>query len=218
MKVPLALIILLLTQTGCGTDMWLFRKKNVSLEQQVSQLEECGVRMNATATIDDLFIWGDRNDLESKPFKPLVEALASDLQREPFSPISDTLWMCDYERIEDHGAYVEVIERLERMTHNALNLSGISDHVDLDAGEAWVKFHFNDEEIRWEASVDDDWLDPYIIVKYDELLKRSGSSKRIYSNHTDYGQAALFAALSPAEFQCLGKLSPIKLEPLESQI
>lgn len=197
--------------------MWPFGEKKITVEDQLSKVKECGILMRSDATLEDLFIWEDRAAIESNPYKPLIEALASDIGREPYSPISNSLWMCDYERVEDHGAYVEIIERLELMTNRALNLSNITDYVDIEEGKAWVLFDFNGKQIKWEAAVDDDWLDPYIIAKYDALLKSSGSDTRIYSNHTDYGQVAFFAAFSSAEFQCYKELSPIKLELIENQ-
>ena len=59
-----------------------------------------------------------------------------DIEREPFTPICDRLWMCDYERVEDHGAYRDVIVRLEIMTAGWLKLASPADHVDVEAGRA----------------------------------------------------------------------------------
>ena len=197
--------------------MWPFGKKKVSIEDQLSQLSLCGINKTQTATLDDLYIWGDQEAIESEPYKALVEALASDIEREPYSPVCNKLWMCDYERIEDHGAYTEIIERLQIMTGSVLKISKISDYIDIEEGKAWVAFEYKDEMLKWVAEVDDDWLDPYIIVKYDTLLKDSGSGVRIYSNHTDYGQVAFFAAFTESEYSCYKKLSPIKLQLIESQ-
>jgi len=131
--------------------------------------------------------------------------------------MANALWMCEYERIEDQGAYTEIIKRLELMTDSALGLANIEDFVDIDTGTAWVKFTYRGKRIRWDAEVQHDWMDPSIIVKYDQLLKTSGKDVRIYSNHTDYGQVAFLAAFSNAEFKCFRKLSKIKLALIESQ-
>lgn len=125
--------------------------------------------------------------------------------------------MCDYERIEDHGDYIEIIQRLEIMTNSALGFENINDYVDIDEGKAWVHFEYKGNTIKWNAKVDNDWMDPYVIVKYDSLLRESGSNIRIYSNHTDYGQVAFFAAFTKDEYTCFSKLSPIKLIPIENQ-
>ena len=119
--------------------------------------------------------------------------------------------MCDYERIEDHGAYSDILERLELMTCRALGLAKISDHVDIDQKIAWVECDHNGVRIHWDAEVDNDWLDPSIIVNYDGLLVQSSSPHRIYSNHLDFGQSALFAAFTPEQYQCFRKLSKVSL-------
>lgn len=217
-KILFLIVSLLIFEIPYGADMGLFGKKKVSLEDQLSTLSECDLQMSSSATIDDLFIWGPRETIEKEPYNAIIESLASDIEREPYSPVCNKLWMCDYERIEDHGAYKEVIERLELMTEGALGLTNIQDYVDVEEGKAWVQFEFNKKTIKWDAEVDDDWLDPYIIVKYDALLKESGKEIRIYSNHGDYGQVAFLAAFTPSEYACYKKLSPIKLKLIESQI
>lgn len=140
-----------------------------------------------------------------------------DLEREPYSPICDRLWMCDYERIEDHGAYREVILRLETMTGGQLGLTEVTDYVDVEEGKAWVEFEHRGRRIHWDFVVNDDWLDPSVLVKVDQLLGETGSTRRICSNHRDYGQAAFPAALTAAERVKLGKLTTIKLTPIKEQ-
>ena len=112
-------LVLLACLAGCGesadpgeNDMGLF-KKNVKLEQQLSVLGDIGLELNAGITDADLTAFQARAVLESKPYHGLVEVMGIELEREPFSPICDRLWMCDYERVEDHGAYREVILRLQ---------------------------------------------------------------------------------------------------------
>lgn len=194
---------------------WFSRK--VSLEKQLEQLAHCGVHLNPGFTEDDLMAFDDRAEMEANPYRGLVEALASDIEREPYTPTTNSLWLCDYERVEDHGAYVEILERLELMTGRALGLTSIEDFVDVEEGVAWVEFNRNGSRTRWDAEVDNDWMDPDVIVKYDALLKEVSGGLRIYSNHTDYGQAALFAAFDANQFKLFKKLSAIRMALIESQ-
>ena len=174
----------------------------VTIEQQVAILAEIGITVNDGVAVDDLTEFEDREKLELQPYAGLVESLGYEIEREPFTPKCNRLWMCDYERIEDHGDYEVVLERLELMTDCALGLRDIEDYVDIEDDEAWVEFTYRGATIHWDAEVDNDWLDPFIIVKYDALLKKSRSLFRIYSNHTDYGQIAFFA--SSSRFRKLG--------------
>ena len=134
--------------------------QSVSLENQLGELNKCGIVVNDGVTESDLLTFDSKKGMEKAPYAGLVEALGVELEREPYSAIVNSLWMCDYERIEDHGAYREVLVRLELMTGSALGLTDITDYVDLEEQSAWVEFSFQGERLRWEAEVDDDWLDP----------------------------------------------------------
>ena len=75
----------------------------VTIEQQVAILAEIGITVNEGGAIDDLIVFENRDELELQPYARLVETLGSEIEREPFTPKCNRLWMCDYERIEDHG-------------------------------------------------------------------------------------------------------------------
>lgn len=200
--------------------MFSFFRKNpspLSLEQQLEALAECGITLNPEATVEDLFMFEPREAHEADPYKELIPTLGFALERGSFSPLCQRLWMCDYECIEDHGAYADIITRLHEMSGRSLPISAITDHVDLEEDEAWVEFDLAGTRIHWDAQVDNDWLDPHIIVKFAKLLKAHGSPLRIYSNHTDFGQSAFMACLTPTEFERFRKLATFKLEEIEKQ-
>lgn len=192
----------------------LFGKKRVTIEDQLVVLGKLGLTLNPGVGEEHLTAIDDRSALEATPYTGLIEAMGMDLEEEPFAPLCNQLWMCDYERIEDHGAYVEVLQRLERMTSEALSLSGMIDHVDLEEEIAWPEFEHEGQRVRWEFQVEDDWLDPSILVRYDDLLESSGSAMKIYSNHTDYGQVAFLGALRADQKKQFDKVSRVRLLPL----
>lgn len=190
-----------------------FRKKpsSMPLEQQLQALAECGIRLSPAAGVDDLFMFHAREVHEAAPFKELIPTLGFDMERDAFGPICQRLWMCDHERIEDHGAYADVIARLQQMSEGCLPITGITDHVDIEAEVAWVAFDLAGSRIRWDAEVDNDWLDPTVVVRFDELLRAHQKPFRIYANHTEFGQSAFYACLTPAEFERFRKLATFKL-------
>ena len=186
----------------------------VPIEKQIERLARFGLIVNPGVGEDELTMFDDRHTLESVPYQGLVDVLGMDIGEEPFTPLCNQLWMCDYERIEDHGAYKEVLRRLETMTGRALLLENIADHVDIEAGVAWVEYDRGGTRVRWDLEVDGDWLDPSILVRYDRLLAQTGAAVRIYSNHTDYGQVAFLAALRPEQKQEFDALVRVRLTPL----
>ena len=195
----------------------LFRKKpaSISLEQQLKALADCGVTMSPEAILDDLFMFHSRAEHEATPYKELIPTLGFEMERDSFAPICNRLWMCDYERVEDNGAYADVVTRLQQMCGESLPISGITDHVDIEAETAWVEFDLAGSRIHWDAKVDNDWLDPYIVIKFDNLLKTHMTPFRIYSNHTDFGQSAFFACFTPTEFDRFQKLATFKLREID---
>ncbi|MCE9635460.1 MAG: hypothetical protein K8T90_07120 [Planctomycetes bacterium] len=196
-----------------------FRKRpsTVPLKRQLEALADCGVKLSPDASLDDLFMFHPREVHEAEPYKELIPTLGFDMERDSFGPLCDRLWMCDYERIEDDGGYVDVVARLDRMSEQTLRISRITDHVDVEGGTAWVEFDLAGSRIHWDAEVQDDWLDPTIVVKFDALLKAHRSPFRIYSNHTDFGQSAFFACFTPAEFERFRKLAKFKLRLIAEQ-
>lgn len=158
-----------------------------------------------------------REEHEAAPFKELIPTLGFDMERGSFAPICNRLWMCDYERVEDHGAYSDVLARLQQMSENSLSISNVTDFVDIEAEMAWVEFNLAGTPVHWDAEVDNDWLDPHIIVKFDDLLTSKKTPFRIYSNHTDFGQSAFFACLTPAEFMQFQKLATFRLREIDKQ-
>jgi len=177
------------------------RSASVSLEQQLEVLSTCGVVLSSEVKIEDLFMFHSRAELEANTYKDLIVTLGYEMERDPFVPLCNRLWMCDYERIEDTGSYAEIIERLHRMSEHSLPLSDIDDLVDIEANTAWVEFDLEGSRIHWDAEVDNDWLDPTIVVRFNSLLNAKQSPYRIYSNHTDFGQCAFFSCFTQEEFR-----------------
>lgn len=211
-----AVLSLCVAQTSYGENLTIESlPSRIGLDGQLEALAVAGIVVNHGVTEDDLTAFESRGDLEQGPYVGLVEVLGGELEREPYTSLADSLWMCDFERIEGHGAYREVIERLERMTGSVLGLSEITDFVDLESNTAWVEFNLNGTKVRWDAVVDGDWLDPYILVKYDALLKANSAAVRIYLNHGDYGQVAFLAAFTKQQLDAFRRLSPLRFELID---
>lgn len=188
------------------------------LEEQLRALADAGLVLNGGVTADDLTLFEPRAALEAQPFKGVIEAMGHDLEHAPFTPMCNRLWMCDYECIEDAGSYRQILLRLELMTGGGMAMERITDHIDHDAGEAWVQFSSRGTRYQWDAKFDGDWLDPYMLAAYAVRLRESGSKLEIYSNHTDYGQVALLGAFTREEKRRFDALSKVELILMEEQV
>ena len=187
----------------------------VSIEDQLTELSACSVRLPPGVSIEDLFLFNGREEMESKPYGPLIEALAYSDETD-FAAFCDRLWMCDYECIEDHGAYDQVLNRLQLLSDQRLPIASVRDYVDIEEDKAWIEFTLYGSNLHWDLEVQDDWMDPSIVVRFDELLK-AHTDLRIYSNHTDYGQSALFACFTAPEFARFDSLSMVRLRSIAEQ-
>jgi hypothetical protein len=190
----------------------------IPLEEQLKTFGAIGLSLNADVTEDDLFSITPKSELEARPYAALAEAMASDLEREPFTPLCERLWMLDYECIEGPGSYREILERLERLTAYGLAMERIEDHVDLDAGEAWVQFTSRGTRYQWDVKFDGDWVDPLLLAAYAVRLREGGSVLELYSNHTDYGQVAMLGAFLPDDKRRFDALTSIEMPLMEEQV
>jgi len=185
-----------------------FQMPRVSVETQLKELAAAGILLNGS--LEDLFLSFGREQLERKPYRALIEALGGEVECEPFAPLCHKLWMCDFERIEDHGAYRDVLLRLEAM--HGSGMENITDFVDVSGEEAWVAFDHAAQSHRWTAKVYHDWLDPAILVAYDDWLRRANPDVRLYANLRDYGQSALLAVFTSRQFRAFRDLRKVPMK------
>ena len=188
------------------------------MDAQLARLAEIGVHLNEGVERADLFAFHTQEELVKDPFHGLAMTMSMELEREPGIPISDQLWMCDFECVEGEGDYKAVLVRLERMTASTLQLSNITDFVDpYEEGVAWVSFDHAGQTVKWDMHVEEDWLDSSVFSRFDQLLETSGSDVRLFmaSDQEEYGQAAFLAALTTQQVGEFSKLTGIPMRPVQ---
>lgn len=144
-------------------------RRPVPLEAQLSVLAACGIQPKPSITVDDLLYSFERETYEKEPYIPLLCILGSESERDLTTFLSDNVWHLDTECIEDHGSYAHVAYRMADLSGGALPVSDVRDYVDIEDGKAWLSFILNGEEIKWDARVQDDWIDPAILTKFVRL-------------------------------------------------
>src|SRR5215469_6139884 len=100
---------------------------SVSLEEQTSILNSCGILMSPEITIEHLLQSNDREAFENDPFLLLLCVMGGESETEPFINISDNIWHFDTECIEDHNAYVAIAQRFVDLAGGDLPLENITD-------------------------------------------------------------------------------------------
>ena len=182
----------------------LFRR-NVTIEQQLANVSECGVTLVAGTTIDALFEEWSREDFASDPYRLLLIAMGSD---EP--TLSENIWHFDTECIEDHGDYVRIAERLRLLADGALPLKDIEDVVDIEQGEASLSFTLDGDAYTWKLEVEDDWVDPNVFTRFVELLEERDTDRRFTLIDLD-GQDCLIGCATDEQRQKLADVTGLNV-------
>ncbi|MEQ8155718.1 MAG: hypothetical protein ABRQ25_12670 [Clostridiaceae bacterium] len=192
----------------------LFKKKNsgVSMEVQLNNLKEIGISLNSEIKINKIFQVVGRKDIETEPYVFLLIALGSEIEIADGQLVlmSDDVWYFDSECIEDSGIYVEIIERLFKMSKGYLRLDNIDDYVDIENNEAWVSFDFNQKYYRWDLKVEDDWFDMTLIQKINRMLIEHGYNKKFAVVVLD--QTSLIGFFSKEQLKKINDLTELKFE------
>jgi len=170
--------------------MWPFssRKKegkskasaSASVSESLQTLANIGIRARPGISNEDL-LYSLGGSMDSKvEMLNLLCTLGGEVERGDFVRISDDVWHFDAECIEDHGAYVSVVNRFVILAKGALPLTNIRDYVDVEEGKAWVEFELDGKTIHWDLEVNDDWIDPELYSRIQVLVTPRGAGKRFF--------------------------------------
>jgi hypothetical protein len=198
--------------------MFEFLKKrfnpSVSLESQFATLKECGIEC-ATSSIEDALINSlPRGKIEQEPFSLLLCILGDEADEEKFAgPTgfpSENIWHFDTECIEDHGDYAQIANRLATLSQGDVAISNVRDFVDVESGIAWLSFQCNGVDYRWDAAVNNDWVDEQIFSRFAALLESTGSPRRYI--HIDLqGQDCLIGCATSEQKDLLARKTGLKV-------
>jgi len=197
--------------------MWPFSRKSkdrtsaasVSVRQALEQLATLGIRRCAGISDDDLLLSLGGTLDSPADWVGLLCTLGGEVERGEFQRISDDIWHVDAECIEDNGDYVRLVERFAILTKGLLPLKNIRDHVDIEAGEAWVEFDLDGKTIHWDLPVDNDWMAPELYSNLQELVS-ARSEKKFFI--VALGQDSLVCFGDAAMKDTLSQLSGLNFE------
>lgn len=194
-----------------GRPVWNWLRKSPesaappTLEQQLEILAACGVKLRPGARIESLVHSFPRPQYERDPFRLALVVLGSeaeDSEEEPRPFLSDDVWHFDTECVEDEGAYARIAARMSTLAKGALPLADVTDHVDIEAGEAWLEFTLHGKRHHLGLKVNDDWADEAVFTKFVELLAARRAPRR-FSFLDLHGQDCLIGCPTPEELERL---------------
>jgi hypothetical protein len=183
----------------------------MTLEAQLATLAGLGLKLDDGITVDDLLYSFGREDYEERPFDLILFVLGIEVEREPWGrSVCSRVWNFDTECIGETGDYVGIVNRLCGVAGQPGLLTDVSDFVDIDAGEAWLKYTVDGNERKWTVEVNDDWADTLTLGYVMDDIERDGH--RFYFK--DNGQAMVLFYLDPQTATELNRLSNDALAPV----
>ena len=159
---------------GCNAQTNSVNKNSKpTLDKQLEVFRELGFSFNEGVDTSDIKRWeGGHKEFEDHPFHLLYQTLGQTIEREPWTPITNKCWNFDLEAIEDHGAYVDIMKNISRITNRELVFENIQDYVDIEEGKAWVSFACKGDNYKWDLKVDNDWADGDLFDKVQALTEK----------------------------------------------
>jgi hypothetical protein len=193
----------------------MLKKRPVSLEHQIEVLKECGYALKPDIAVETLLRSFDRDQYENDPYLLTLIIMGSEeIDEAAFLPGSEKIWAYDAECIENHYDYVRKAMSLRDLADGGLPIENITDYVDVEEGEAWLAFELNGKKYKWLAEVDDDWLDPNILVQFAELLASLNTGRRFIWLH-DGGQGGLIGCSTKEQLELLNKKTGLQFQWLD---
>ncbi|MFQ5502393.1 MAG: hypothetical protein ACE5EQ_08850 [Phycisphaerae bacterium] len=137
--------------------------------------------------------------------------MVSEREAEPFDPLSDDIWYLDTESIYDNGDYRRIAERMRGLAGGDLPIEQVEDYVDMETNEAWLSFKLDEALTKWEAELNDDWLDSSIMTRFSQLLIDRGAGSR-YTIVDFEGQDCLIGCSTPGKLDALRRLTGLPFQ------
>jgi hypothetical protein len=187
----------------------LFEPARIPLEEQLATLAESGIRLRPEFSAETLLESFSREKYEASRYIGALIRIGGELEREPYTPLSDNIWHFDAECIEDRGDYARIAARMRDLAQGELPIENIRDQVDLENGDAWLEFELNGKTIHWGARVKDDWVDPEMLSNFCALLEQQGGARR-FTYFDLKGQDGLIGCATEEELRMLRKETGLK--------
>lgn len=186
----------------------------MDFDDKIDFLEGCGLGVASWITRAEfksrcMGRWG-RAELDGPTFDMALVCLGSAEENPPYRSYCRHLWHFDVECIEGRGSYVRIAKRMDSLAGGVLGLREIKDRF--RGGRAELEFTSGDRRVHIELTVDDDWVDPGIMIHFVELLQERDPG-RIFIYFNLGGQDCILGCISKDNMDRMSSAIP-GVEPL----
>ncbi|MEC0183118.1 hypothetical protein P4H61_16655 [Paenibacillus peoriae] len=190
----------------------LFKRKKISLEDQINTFNELGICIGSNISIDYLLENFDREEYEQNPYYTLLTVIGEELTnaKDELVIASNDVWHFDMECVEDEDIYTELANKMIMLSKGKLPLRNIKSIVDHDNEEAWISFELFKKEYNWELHYNYDWFDIGLVKKFSDLCSELHLEERyIFLN---LGQDCIISFCNLDQFKKINKLMKFKFK------
>lgn len=189
----------------------LSEPEQAQMREHLGRLAELGLRPRRGVSAEDIAALIDPESFTGNPVLELLAALGGETEDERPRRICDRVLPLDSECIETPRDLVRVMKWLGALTGKALAIRGIKAGIDpLDELSFLVSFELDGRCFNWRLENNEDWLDPEMLLRYDELLAAEGAGIAIFEVLLEaQGQDWLLVALAPGDERKLAELGQL---------
>jgi hypothetical protein len=185
--------------------------RNMTLYDQLDQLERCGIVPNSGVGGADLLVRYPERQYETDPFRLLLKVLGGESNDVKRIPLCDCLWHLRVDCITGPGDYAHIAQRMSILAGDDLPISDIQDEFEWASAVVWLIFRLRGEEIAWPARIREHWIDPVIFSRFVALLDAQ-ESERGFTYLDLGGQDALLGCANPAQFAAIRRRTGLRFQ------
>jgi len=192
-------------------------KNQPTFDETFEIFQTLDYRLNHGVEKSDVsYSYAELSEFGLPPLSMTYQILGLTIEREPWTPITNKCWTFDLEAIEDHGAYIDIMENISRITNGDLIFKDLKDYVDIEAGKAWVSFTCNRDTYKWDLKVDNDWADGDLFDRVQDLAKKYNTQRKFTYFNTG-GQDFVLGYSTPDELDKIRKATGLNIVILKAK-
>lgn len=190
------------------------KMQKISFDDQLKIFQRLGFKLNEGVDVSDVDRWTGDSPFEKEPFSLMYVTLGQELEREPWTPLTNKCWSFDTEAITADGDYLRIINNLQRITRGELQFENMKDSIDIPNQIAWISFTINGDSYKWNMKVNDDWVDTDLFSKIVDLTNKYQTEGKFTYFNTG-GQDALIGYETPESLKEIKDKTGLKIEWLK---
>jgi hypothetical protein len=130
----------------------------VSFDDQLKVFQKLGFEFNPGTDSSDLNRWGGRKRYEDQPYSVMYMALGGNIDRTPWTPITNKCWHLDRENIKAKDGYTGILKQIQRISGGDIQLENLKEEIS-SGGISTISFQAKGISFNWKLHIADGAFD-----------------------------------------------------------